>query len=164
MKKKDDSIRNSIRELISAGKSAKEKKRQVRQECPHQSSKGHANLKPVYNDDGEPIKGLLKCKRCGAKIDLRPLRPSNNESMLDKVKSAHKVMTSASQYLKLSSNTTRKEDEPIFNMATKCEKATYRVYKIFKALDKRKHIKNKNKIRQKRMAGLRTFGGGTSFR
>ena len=150
--------------MISAGKSAKEKKRQVRQECPHQSSKGHANLKPVYNDDGEPIKGLLKCKRCGAKIDLRPLRPSNNESMLDKVKSAHKVMTSASQYLKLSSNTTRKEDEPIFNMATKCEKATYRVYKIFKALDKRKHIKNKNKIRQKRMAGLRTFGGGTSFR
>lgn len=159
-KKNDDVIRLSIKEVIAASKTAKDKKRAIQQECPHQKPNGHQSLVPVYDQDGQPIRGLLKCKRCGAKIDLRYLKNDNGDSTFTVIKNGYKVMSAASQYLKLCSAVNKKEDELCFRIATKCQKYNYKIFRIFKTLQNRNIIIAKNKNKNRRVRDVAIFAGG----
>lgn len=161
--KKKDEIRQVIKSLVNDAKGAKEKKRKVQQECPHQKSNGKMKLVQCYDENGDNIYGLFKCSRCGAKIDLRPLKINKGETLYGKVKDAYKVINAAANYMKITSNVSKKEDEPIFAIAANAQKGSYRLSKLFKIMAKRNKAVRRDKSRMKKVSNLRVRAGGRSL-
>lgn len=159
----EDNIRVIIKEVLSEVKSAKEKKRAIRQECPHQKSNGKHTIVPKYDENGNQIKGLYVCKRCGAKVDLRPLKSAENQSILGVAKSARNTVIALSEFLKLSSNVSKKEDALVFRIATKAIRYTDKIYRIYKSLETHKRMLAKDKKRNKRYSDILITAGGSGF-
>lgn len=159
----NDSIRLVIKEALSEVKSAKEKRRAIRQECPHQKPNGKQTIVPKIDENGNVIRGVYKCKRCGATIDLRPLKKADGKNVVQVAKDGRNTIKALGEFLKISSNVSKKEDTIICRLSTKAIRYTDKLYRVFKSMDKHKKMIAKDKKRNKRYNDIMITAGGSGF-
>lgn len=159
----EDSIRLVIKETCSEVKSAKEKRRAIRQECPHQKPNGKQMIVPYIDDNGNVVRGVYKCKRCGAKVDLRPLKKIEGKNLVQVSKDARDTEFALGEFLKISSNISKKEDAIICRLASKTIRAVDRLHRVYKSINKHKRLIAKDKKRNKRYNDVMITAGGSGF-